>query len=74
MGASVGVDSYPNDMVKELHIVDISKLPSSVGQDRRRFLGVAAGAVVGAAAATPRYYAPAPAPYCPYPNYPNCGL
>jgi pimeloyl-ACP methyl ester carboxylesterase len=48
MGASVGVDSYPNDMVKELHIVDISKLPSSVGQDRRRFLGVAAGAVAAA--------------------------
>jgi hypothetical protein len=40
--------------------------------------GVAAGAVVGAAAtsaAYPAYYAaPVAAPYCPYPDYPNCGL
>ena len=39
--------------------------------------GVAAGAVVGAAAtavATPNYYAAPAAAYCPYPNYPNCGL
>ena len=40
--------------------------------------GVAAGAVVGAAAAsTPYYYPTAPAypyPNCPYPDYPNCGL
>jgi|tagenome__1003787_1003787.scaffolds.fasta_scaffold20920727_2 hypothetical protein len=35
--------------------------------------GVAVGAVVGSAAArasTPAY----PSSYCPYPNYPNCGL
>jgi hypothetical protein len=36
--------------------------------------GVAAGAVVGAAAASPYYYSAPAYSYCPYPNYPNCGL
>jgi len=36
--------------------------------------GVAAGAVVGAAVSAPYYAAPAAYPYCPYPDYPNCGL
>jgi hypothetical protein len=30
--------------------------------------------VVGAAASSASYYPAASAPYCPYPNYPNCGL